>query len=95
MGKPKIIGYKDEFTGPIGGTLGCADASEVQFVRRRPMYKERPFRAWPAHGGYRVYCKRCKTTTLTGGGQFHQPHDIASRHRCLYNPKEISDAHEA
>ena len=90
MGKPKIIGYKDEFTGPIGGTHGCADASEMQFVRRRPMYKERPFRAWPAFGGYRTYCKRCKTTTHTGTD--HLPHDVAVRHRCLYDPKEINDA---
>lgn len=55
----------------------------------KPLYEERPFRAWPAHGGYRVYCKRCKTTTLTGGCS---PHDTASAHRCLYNPEEITDA---
>ena len=88
MGKPKIIGYKDEYEGPLGGTLGLADASEAVFIRHRPMYKERPFRAWPAFGGYRVYCKRCKTTTLTGGCF---PHDTASAHRCLYNPEEIND----
>ena len=89
MGKPKIIGYKDEFTGPVGGTLGCADTSEMKFVRRRPIYRTRPFRAWPAFGGYRVYCKRCKTTTLTGRCF---PHDTATRHRCLYSPEEINDA---
>jgi hypothetical protein len=54
----------------------------------KPVYAERPYRAWPAHGGYRVYCKRCKTTTLTGGCF---PHDTASAHRCLYNPEEIND----
>ena len=56
------------------------------------IYAPRPFRAWPAYGGYRVYCKRCKTITLTGGGPFHQPHDIASQHHCLYDPKDIEDA---
>lgn len=55
----------------------------------KPIYEERQFRAWPAFGGYRVFCRRCKTTTLTGG-QF--PHDTASRHRCLYDPKDIDDA---
>jgi hypothetical protein len=56
----------------------------------RPTYKPRPFRAWPAFGGYRVYCKRCKTTTHIGVD--HLPHDTASAHRCLYNPEEINDA---
>lgn len=65
--------------------IGCDEDGKA-------LYKERPFRAWPAYGGYRVYCKRCKTITLTGGGPFHQPHDIASRHRCLYDPKDINDA---
>lgn len=92
MGKPKIIGYIDEYVGPLGGTIGLADASEAVFIRRRPMYEERPFRAWPAFGGYRVYCKRCKTTTHIGTD--HLPHDTASAHRCLYNPEEISDADE-
>lgn len=54
----------------------------------KPVYEERPFRAWPAHGGYHVHCKRCKTTTLTGG---QCPHDTASRHRCLYSPEEVND----
>lgn len=54
----------------------------------KALYEPRPFRACPAFGGYRVYCKRCKTTTLTGG-QF--PHDTATDHRCLYNPEEIND----
>ena len=55
----------------------------------KPVYEERPFRAWPAFGGYRVYCKRCKTTTHIGVD--HLPHDTASAHRCLYNPEEIND----
>lgn len=85
MGKPKIIGYCDEYEATPLFHVGSQDISEPVFVRRRPMYKERPFRAWPAFGGYRVYCKRCKTTTLTGG---QLPHDTAARHRCLYNPEE-------
>lgn len=55
----------------------------------KALYEPRQFRAWPVFGGYRVFCKRCKTTTFTCG-QF--PHDTASRHHCLYNPKEINDA---
>lgn len=54
------------------------------------IYEERPFRAWPAFGGYQTYCKRCKTTTHTGTD--HLPHDVATRHRCLYDPKDIEDA---
>lgn len=57
------------------------------FMRKHGMkrvYKERPFRAWPAFGGYRVLCKRCDTITLTGNVF---PHDTASRHQCLYTPE--------
>lgn len=86
MGKPKIIGYANEYTGPVGGTLDAANKKDMTFVRRRAIYEERPFRAWPAFGGYRTYCKRCKTTTHTGTD--HLPHDVAARHRCLYNPKD-------
>lgn len=54
------------------------------------IYAPRPFRAWPAYGGYRVYCKRCKTTTLSNAERL--PHDVATDHRCLYDPKDINDA---
>lgn len=54
----------------------------------KALYEERQFRARPVFGGYRVFCKRCRTTTFTCG-QF--PHDTASRHRCLYDPKDIDD----
>lgn len=84
MGKPEIIGYVDEFTGPVDGTIGDANVQYRTFIRRRALYKERPFRAWPAFGGYRVLCKRCETITLTGNVF---PHDTASRHQCLYTPE--------
>ena len=64
----------------------------ITYQDGKPVYEMRPFHAHPAHGGYRVYCKRCKTTTLTGGCS---PHDTASAHRCLYNPEELGDADEA
>jgi hypothetical protein len=56
----------------------------------KPVYAERPFHARPAFGGYRVYCKRCKTTTHIGVDRL--PHDTANAHRCLYNPEEVTDA---
>jgi len=46
------------------------------------IYKPRNFRAHPAYGGYRIFCRRCRTTTLTA----NLPHDVASRHECLYDP---------
>lgn len=85
MGKPQIIGYKDEYTGPPGFTLGLGDSSA--FVRRRPIYAPRNFHATPAHGGYRVHCRMCGKTTLTGGSLL--PHDTAERHvvnGCCYVP---------
>lgn len=56
----------------------------------KALYEERPFHSKPVHGGYRTYCKRCKTTTLSNAERL--PHDVATDHRCLYNPKDIDDA---
>ena len=55
----------------------------------KPLYEPRPFHAKPAFGGYRVYCKRCKTTTHIGVD--HLPHDTATRHRCLYDPTKVDE----
>lgn len=82
MGKPQIIGYKDEYTGPPGFTLGLGDASA--FVWRRPIYAPRNFHATPARGEYRVSCRMCGKSMLSG-----LPHDTAERHvvnGCCYVP---------
>ena len=53
------------------------------FMRHHGMkrvYKPHNFHAEPVHGGYRVYCKRCETATLTNAEVL--PHDLALRHRC-------------
>lgn len=86
MGKPKIIGYANEYTGPLGGTIGAASKKDMAFVRRRAMYAERQFHASLVLDLYHVYCKNCMTTTITNPE--HLPHDTAARHRCLYNPEE-------
>lgn len=90
MGKPEIIGYVDEFTGPVDGTIGDANVQYRTFIRRRALYKERPFWAKPTHDGYRLngwrlYCKRCRTVTMSTK---RLPHDLADAHRCLYNPDD-------
>jgi hypothetical protein len=50
------------------------------------VYKERRMKAYAAHGGYRLYCKNCMTTTLTNAEKL--PHDTAIAHRCLYTPDD-------
>ena len=59
----------------------------------KPVYEERPYRVTPTHDGYRLngwklYCKRCKTATMS---TVHLPYKLAANHRCLYNPEEIND----
>lgn len=91
MTKPRIIGYADEWEGPVGGTLGGTDMSTARFVRTRPIYAPRPFRATPTHDGYRLngwklYCRNCKTATMS---TVRLPHDLAVTHECLYDPAQV------
>ncbi len=53
----------------------------------KSVYEERPFHSKPVRGGYHVDCKRCRTVTVTE----RLPHDVATDHRCLYNPGEIDN----
>lgn len=86
MGKPEIIGYANEYTGPLGGTFDKTSVQYRAFIRRRALYKERQFHASLVLDLYHVYCKNCMTTTITNPE--HLPHDTATRHRCLYSPGE-------
>lgn len=48
------------------------------------VYRERRYRATPTHDGYRLngwklYCKRCETATMSTE---KLPHDLALAHRC-------------
>jgi hypothetical protein len=52
----------------------------------KPVYAERPFRAVPAFGGWRLYCKWCDTTTLLGGDLL--PHDAAEVHMRWVHPED-------
>lgn len=69
-------------TGPR--IIGCDEDGSAIFAPR-------PFRATPTHDGYRVngwklYCKKCKTTTMS---TVRLPHDLAESHECLYDPAQI------
>lgn len=86
MGKPKIIGYCDEYEATPLFHVGSQDISEPVFVRCRPMYEERQFHASLVLDLYHVYCKNCMTTTIVNTDRL--PHDVATDHRCLYSPGE-------
>jgi hypothetical protein len=62
--------------------IGCDEDGKA-------LYEPRPFHAEQNGGTLQIHCKRCKTTTWTSS---RYPHDVASRHRCLYDPKDIEDA---
>jgi hypothetical protein len=49
----------------------------MRWLGMKRVYKPREFHAKPAHGGYRILCKTCGTTTLTSG---YLPHDSAKMH---------------
>lgn len=59
----------------------------------KALYEPRPFHVTPTHDGYQIngwelYCKRCKTATLS---RVRLPYELAANHRCLYNPEETND----
>ena len=61
--------------------IGCDEDGKA-------IYAPRPFHASPTNGsdaftGYKLYCRRCKTTTLS---KARLPHDLAATHECLYDP---------
>jgi len=71
-------GWVDEKHGILwsAGSIRGTDAL-LRGLGCKRVYKPREFHAKPAHGGYRILCKTCGTTTLTAG---YLPHDSAKMH---------------
>lgn len=82
MGKPQIIGYAEVWKGPPGFTLIPGGFDQARYLRTRPIYRERDFKATLSNysEGCSLWCRKCDYRWST----YRLPHDSARLHATGY-----------